>query len=193
MDAGTKRGLVPVKFLVDATASRFTVQAFATGLLSSFGHNPTMGIRDFDGEIEYEPGAYEKARVRVTVRTNAMEILDEMKSGDRKQLEQEMYGKVLEANRFPVAMFESKEITTQKLSGELLTAHVTGALSFHGTTQTHSLDARVTGMGTILRISGEFPLRQSDYGIKPFSFAGGALRLKDELKFSFEMVARQQE
>jgi hypothetical protein len=48
-------------------------------------------------------------------------------------------------------------------------------------------------MGTMLRISGEFPLRQSDYGIEPFSFAGGALRLKDELKFNFELVARKQE
>jgi hypothetical protein len=44
MDAGTKRGLVPVKFLIDPVASRFTVQAFATGMLSSFGHNPTMGF-----------------------------------------------------------------------------------------------------------------------------------------------------
>jgi hypothetical protein len=48
-------------------------------------------------------------------------------------------------------------------------------------------------MGAMLRISGEFSLRQSDYGIKPVSFAGGALRLKDELKFNFELVARGQE
>jgi polyisoprenoid-binding protein YceI len=193
MVAGTMRGLVPVRFLVDAVASRFTVQAFATGLLSSFGHNPTIGIRDFDGEIECEPDTYEKAVVRITVRTNSMEVLDEMKRDDRKKLEQEMYDKILEVSRFPVVMFESKEITIQKLGGDLLRAQVKGELSFHGSTQTHSFDARVTSMGTILRISGEFPLSQSNYGIKPFSFAGGALRLKDDLKFSFELVARKQE
>jgi hypothetical protein len=48
-------------------------------------------------------------------------------------------------------------------------------------------------MDSMLRISGDFTLRQSDYGIKPVSFAAGALRLKDELKFNFEMVARHQE
>jgi len=48
-------------------------------------------------------------------------------------------------------------------------------------------------MGARLRISGQFTLRQSDYGIKPVSFAAGALRLKDELKFSFEVVARKAE
>ena len=193
MEAGTKRGLALVKYLIDAVASRFTVQAFATGLLSSFGHNPTIGIRDFEGEIDFEPETYEKAMVRVTVRTHSMEVLDEMKRDDRQKLEKEMYDKILEVSRFPVAMFESKEITIQKLGGDLLRAQVKGDLSFHGATQAHSFDARVTSMGTILRISGEFPLSQSNYGIKPFSFAGGALRLKDELKFSFEFVARKQE
>ena len=193
MDAGTKRGFEPVKFLIDATASRFTVQAFATGLLSSFGHNPTIAIRDFQGEIECEPETYDQARVRLTVRTGAMEVLTEMKSDDRKKLEQEMYEKVLDVNRFPEAAFESKEVTTQKLSNDLLRAHVSGELTFHGATQSHSFDARVTTMGTMLRISGDFPLKQSDYGIKPVSFAGGALRLKDELKFAFELVARKQE
>ena len=182
-----------MKFRIDPVASRFTVQSFATGLFSSFGHNPTIGIRDFDGEIECEPDTFEKAAVRITVRTNAMEVLDEMKRDDRKKLEQEMYEKVLEVTRFPTAVFESKEITMQKLGNDLLLARVKGELSFHGTTQAHSFDARVASMGTMLRTSGEFPLRQSDYGIKPFSFAGGALRLKDELKFSFELVARQQE
>ncbi len=76
MDAGTKRGLVAVKFQIDAAASRFTVQAFATGLLSSFGHNPTIGIRDFDGEIECEPESFDNARVRLMARTDAMEVLD---------------------------------------------------------------------------------------------------------------------
>ena len=58
-----------MQYLIDTSASRFTVQAFATGLLSAFGHNPTIGIRDYDGEIQFDPDTYEKAHVRVTVRT----------------------------------------------------------------------------------------------------------------------------
>jgi hypothetical protein len=45
----------------------------------------------------------------------------------------------------------------------------------------------------MLRTSGEFVLRQSDYQIKPVTVAGGALKLKDEVKFSFEIVARKRE
>jgi polyisoprenoid-binding protein YceI len=193
MQTGTQRGLAPLKFAIDTAVSRFTVQAFATGLLSAFGHNPTIGIRDYDCEIQFVPGTYEKAFVRMTVRTGTMDVLDEMKSDDRKKLEQLMYNDVLEVGRYPDVIYESKELTVQKLSDGLLAADLAGELSFHGVTHAHSLQARVTTMGAMLRISGEFSLRQSDYGIKPVSFAGGALRLKDDLKFSFELIAKKQD
>jgi polyisoprenoid-binding protein YceI len=194
MQPGTQRGLAAVQYLIDSAASRFTVQAFATGLLSAFGHNPTIGLRDYEGQIQFVPDSYEKAFVKVVVQTGAMEVLDEIKNDDRKKLEQAMFEEVLNVKQFPTAVFESKDIAVQRLdNSELLQAHVTGDLTFHGMTQTHSFDARVTPMGTMMRISGEFPLRLSDYGIKPVSFAAGALRLKDEVKFKFEMVARRQE
>jgi polyisoprenoid-binding protein YceI len=193
MQAGTQKGLAPVKFKIDAAASRFTVQAFSTGLFSAFGHNPTIAIRDYDGEIQFTPESFDNASVRVTVRTNTMEVVDEMKNDDRKKLEQVMYDQVLEPSRFPTAVYESRQMTVQKDNADQWRAQLTGELSFHGVMQSHSFDARVAHMGTIMRIAGQFPLRQSDYGIKPVSFAGGALRLKDELKFNFEMVARQQE
>jgi polyisoprenoid-binding protein YceI len=193
MQTGTQKGLAPVKFAIDKTASRFTVQAFATGLLSAFGHNPTIAIRDYDSQIQFTPDTVDNASVRVTVRTNGMDVVDEMKNDDRKKLEQAMYDQVLEATRFPTAVFESKQIAIQKQSPEQWLAHINGELSFHGVTQSLSIDARVNNMGTMLRAAGEFPLRQSDYGIKPVSFAGGALKLKDELKFGFELVLRQQE
>lgn len=181
-----------MKFALDTNASRFTVQAFATGMLSTFGHNPKIAIRDYDGEIQFAPDTYENALVRVTVRTGAMDVQDEMSGDDRKKLEQTMYD-ALEVQRFPVAVYETKQIAVQKQTEDLLLAHAIGMLSFHGVTQTQSLDARVTRLGTMLRISGDFSLRQSDYAIKPVSFAGGALRLKDELKFTFELVARMQD
>lgn len=183
-----------MQYTIDRMASRFAVQAFATGLLSAFGHNPTIGIRDYEGVIQVVPGTYEKAFVHMTVQTGAMEVLDEMKNDDRKKLEQTMYEEILDVKHFPTAAFESTEISVQRLANsDLLQAQVLGELSFHGVTQTHSFDARIAPMGAMLRISGDFALRQSDYGIKPVSFAGGALRLKDELKFKFELVARRED
>jgi polyisoprenoid-binding protein YceI len=193
MLAAAQRGLATVKYQIDPSASRFTVQAFATGLLSSFGHNPTIAIRDFEGEVQSGPEDFENASLLFTVRTAKMEVLDEMKKDDRLKLEEEMYDKVLNVKQFPTATFTSKQITVQKLGNDLFQAHVAGELAFHGVQHDHSFDARIMRLGTMLRVSGEFSLRQSDYGIKPFKAAGGALRLKDEVKFSCELVARQQE
>jgi polyisoprenoid-binding protein YceI len=193
MQIATQRGLAPVKFLIDRVASRFTVQAFATGMLSSFGHNPTIAIRDFDGELGFIPKSYDKAYLQMTLSTTTLDVLDEMKRDDLQKLEQMMNGQILDVEHFPTAKFESKDIAVQKPSNGPLTAHINGELCFHGVTHSQVLDARIVDMGTMLRISGEFSIRQSDYGIKPVSFAGGALRLKDELKFKFELVARKQE
>jgi polyisoprenoid-binding protein YceI len=193
MQTGTQRVLEPVKFIIDASGSRFTVQAFATGLLSAFGHNPTIGIRDFEGQVQFVPETYEGALLRLTLRTNAMEVLDEMKIDDRKKMEQLMNESVLDVEHFPTVEYKSKAITVEKQANDLLRAQAAGELSFHGVTQPLSLDARIMNLGPILRISGQFSLRQSDYGIKPVSFAGGTLRLKDELKFNFDLVARIQE
>ena len=193
MEAGTEKAVTIARFVVDKTASRFTVQAFATGLLSAFGHNPRIEIRDYDAEIRCNRETFENASLGLTIRTGSMEVLDEMKSGDRQKLEQEMYDKVLESRSFPIAEYKSNEIRMQKITNGLFRANVNGELSFHGITQAQPLQANVTVMGDTLRIAGEFSLRQSDYGIKPASFAAGTLRLKDELKFTFDLVARRDE
>jgi polyisoprenoid-binding protein YceI len=193
MESATQSGVAPVVFIIDKSVSRFTVQAFATGLLSSFGHNPTIGIRDYEGVIRFTPESYNNASVRMRLKTTELDVLDEMKSADRKQLEQAMYGQVLDVEHFPTAIYESSDVRVEKPANGPVLARVNGALSFHGVTQNQPLEARIVEMGNILRISGEFGIRQSDFGIKPVSFAAGALRLKDELKFKFELVARRQD
>jgi hypothetical protein len=40
MPAATQKGLAPVKYVIDPAASRFTVQAFATGMLSTSAITP---------------------------------------------------------------------------------------------------------------------------------------------------------
>jgi polyisoprenoid-binding protein YceI len=193
MQTATQRGLAPVIFIIDKSASRFTVQAFATGLLSAFGHNPTIAIRDYEGVIQFTPETFANASVRVSLKTTGLDVLDEMKSSDLKQLEQAMYGQVLDADHFPTASYESNDVRVDKPANGPILVHVNGILNFHGIIQNHPLEAHVVELGSMLRVSGEFALRQSNFGIKPVSFAAGALRLKDELKFKFELVARRQD
>jgi hypothetical protein len=40
-----------------------------------------------------------------------------------------------------------------------------------------------------LRAKGGFAIKQSNFSIKPVSVAGGTIKVKDELKFTFDIVA----
>jgi polyisoprenoid-binding protein YceI len=182
-----------VHCVIDARASRFTVQAFATGLLSAMGHNPTIGIRDFSGDVNFSPEALQGNAFRLSIKTASMSVEDDIADKDRREMERLMKEQVLEITKYPEAVYEAPVISITKLGDSLYSAVLDGTLSLHGATCRQPVTAHIAVFGAMLRASGDFTLRQTDYQIKPVSVAGGSLKLKDELKVSFEMVAREQE
>ena len=183
---------VRTRFVVDARRSRFTVQAFAAGLLSAMGHNPTIGIRSFSGEVEFDPGSLEAGGLRLTIQASSLEILDDVSDKDRREMSRVMHNDVLEVSRFSQITYQAASVSVTRLDTALYTATLSGTLTFHGVTRNQTVNARILDSGETLRASGDFTLRQSDYQVKPVSFAGGALKLKDDLKFLFDIVARRQ-
>ena len=180
-------------YVIDSRASRFTVQAFATGLLAKMGHNPTIGIRDFSGEMRFNPDAMEAGSFRFFIKTSSLGVQDDISDKDRREIERLMNQEVLETAKFPEILYEASSISVTKMSDMLYSATLNGDLTLHGVSRCQPIVARVTLLGSMLRASGDFTLNQTDYEIKLVSVAGGALKLKNELKFSFEIVARRQE
>ena len=180
-------------YVVDGRSSRFTVHAFATGLLSAMGHNPIIGIRDFNGEMRFDPDKLEAGSFQLSIRTSSLGVQNDISDKDRREIERLMSQEVLETAKFPEILYEASSISVKKMSDMLYSATLSGNLTLHGVTRIQTITARVSLLGSMLRASGDFTLDQTDYGIKLVSVAGGALKLKDELKFSFEIVARRQE
>ena len=179
-------------YIIDGKASRFTVQAFATGLLARMGHNPTIGIRDFSGEMKFDPDKLEAGSFRLLVKTASLSVQDDITSKDLREMERLMNEEVLETAKFPEILYEAPSISVTKMTDTLCSATLNGKLTLHGVTRNQPIAVRVALLGSMLRASGDFSLDQTDYDIKLVSVAGGALKLKDELKFSFEIVARRQ-
>ena len=180
-------------YVVDGRSSRFTVHAFATGLLSAMGHNPIIGIRDFNGEMRFDPDKLEAGSFQLSIRASSLGVQNDISDKDQREIERLMNQEVLETAKFPEILYEASSISVKKMSDMLYLATLSGSLTLHGITRSQSITARVSLLGSMLRASGDFTLDQTDYGIKLVSVAGGALKLKDELKFSFEIVARRQE
>lgn len=54
--------------------------------------------------------------------------------------------------------------------------------------QDHVIDLRTDDLGDSWRMSAESAVRQSDYGIKPFSLLMGSVQVADEVTVSFSAV-----
>ena len=181
------------RYVIDGRASRFTVRAFATGLLARMGHNPTIGIRDLSGEMTFNPDQLEAASFRIRIKSTSLSVQDDISSKDLREMERLMNDEVLETEKFPEILYEASNISVTKMADLLYSAMLNGNLNMHGVTRSQPIGTRVALLGSMLRASGDFSLNQTDYNIKLVSVAGGALKLKDELTFSFEIVARKQD
>jgi len=181
------------RYVIDSRSSRFTVQAFATGLLARMGHNPIIGIRDFSGEMTFNPDKLQAGSFRLLIKSASLSVQNDISDKDLREIERLMNQEVLETAKFPEIAYESTSISVTKMAEMLCSATLNGKLTMHGVTRNQTIVVRVALLGSMLRASGDFSLEQTDYNIKLVSVAGGALKLKDELKFSFEMVARKQE
>lgn len=179
-----------VRYAIDKKASQFTVQAFASGLISVVAHSPKIAMRDWSGEVTFIPDTLQNAKLKVTIQAGSLEVLDELRESDRRDLHRAMFEEVLEIRNFPAVTFESSTISAEKKTESQYRVNVSGLLSLHGVTNSHTFFAQVAFGVDTFRAYGEFTLLQSDYGIQIASIAGGTLKLQDELKFTFYVVAR---
>jgi polyisoprenoid-binding protein YceI len=181
-----------VPYILDASASSFTVRAFASGLFSGFGHNPTISIRDFSGEARFVPSTLENASLDFSVRADSLTVADDVNAKDREDIETRMRNDVLETSRFPEITYRSSQVTSRAVSDVRFAVTLKGDLTLHGVMRPQDIATQVMLVNGTFRASGDFSLRQSNFGIRLVSVAGGTLKVKDELKLSFNIIARQQ-
>jgi polyisoprenoid-binding protein YceI len=180
-----------VHYTIDPASSRFTVRAFAAGLLSGLGHNPVIAIRDFSGEVNFAPDDLTKSSVGMTIQAGSFEVQNDVSEKDLREIIRTMNDQVLEVKRFPEIAFESRQVSGMELGESLYVVKIEGDLFLHGVTRPQTLSANVAPGDDKLRAYGEFSIKQSDFKIRLVSVAGGALKVKDELKLSIDIVAKK--
>jgi polyisoprenoid-binding protein YceI len=180
-----------IRYVIDPRTSQFTVQAFANGLIAAIAHSPKIAIRDWSGVIDVASSTFAEASLHMRVRAASLEVLDEMPDSDRRELHRIMNLEVLESAKFPEIIYESTRVTTDKMKEDLYRVNVRGTLTLHGVSNEQDLGAQASIGVDSVRAYGSFTLLQTDYDIRIASIAGGTLKLMDELKFSFYVVARK--
>ena len=182
-----------VRYTLDPASSRFTVQALACGMLSGLGHSPTFAIREFRGELRFTPETFADASFHLTVRADSLTVADSVSPKDREEIERRTREEVLETAKYPEIVYQSTEIKADKIADNWYRLQITGELSLHGVKKPHPVDAQLRLLDDEVRLSGQCTLSPSAYRIKPVTALGGTIKLKDELKFDFDLVGRKQD
>jgi polyisoprenoid-binding protein YceI len=178
-----------VRYRFDPGKSRFTVQAFASGMLSFLGHSPTFAVRDFTAELRLDPGSPAGAGLEVIVRADSLELVDKVRPADRQEIEGRMRGEVLETAAYPEIRFEAAEVATYPVSQGQYRLRAVGRMALRGVSSRLALEAPLALYDDGVRLGGEFPLRMSEYRIRPVTALGGTIKLRDELRVAFDLVA----
>jgi len=179
-------------FSVDEKASRIQLHVGKTGIGSFAGHEHNIFAPQMLGEVTADLDDLPRSSVEVTVNARTMAVSEEGEpKGDAPKVQQAMRGpNVLNVARFPVIRFRSREVTGKKVSTSSYELKVQGDLSLHGTVKPVVVPLKVEVEGDTLTADGKIALKQSDYGMKPTTAAGGLVQVEDEVPVTFHIVAR---
>src|SRR6187455_285182 len=146
------------RYIIDPEVSRFTVQAFAGGMLSALGHNPKFVAHDFTGDVVFDPESPDQASLTMTLRAASLTLVDDVSDGDRRTIERTMHQEVLEDARFPEIVYDCSTAVVRPVDDAQLEVKLSGRLTMHGVTRSQSIVAKLSVTGTILRAVGEFTI-----------------------------------
>jgi polyisoprenoid-binding protein YceI len=182
-------------------SSLLTILVYRGGALASAGHNHVIASHDLSGTIYVPPELLQSSfEVHVPVATLTVDeaalraqqpaaefpadVSESAKEGTRRNMLGEA---LLDAQHNPEIVLRSLQLTAADSAAVL--AQVESSLRGQLRTFTVPVRYRLGGNGT-LEVSGEFPLRQTDLGLTPFSAMLGALQVQDEMRMSFHIVAQ---
>jgi polyisoprenoid-binding protein YceI len=182
-----------MRYVLEPSQSRFTVQGFARGVLAGFGHNPTFAVREFSGELDFAPEGPAEASLRLAVKAASLGVTGSVSAKDREEIEGRMRQEVLETAAYPEVAYQSTRVSADQIADNWYRLQIKGELSLHGVTKAQPVDVQLRLSDGQARLSGQCALLQSAYRIQRVSALGGLIHLQDELKLDFDIAGRPQQ
>ena len=181
-------------YCVDAERSRFSIQVGSGGLFAAFGHDHEIAAKDIQGCADIDWSQIERSSVNLNFAAAGITVLDPKHPKDRAEVQDTMEKQVLKVAEFPQIHFESARVRVkQPVTGtnryELV---LDGPLTIRGHTEQVSIPVVLTREASAgARVSGRYALKQTTFGIKPISLAGGTVKVKDEIRIEFDLQLRE--
>jgi polyisoprenoid-binding protein YceI len=186
---------------VNPADSTLHILVYRGGALARLGHNHVMTVRDLQGRI-WSHAMFAKSGFDISFPVAQMIVDDpdarraagsdfppDVPEADREGTRKNMLrAEVLNAEQYP--RIELKSVT---LAGTAQGPEVTARITIRNASRDVLLKPSVRIDGNRLTATGELDLLQSEFGIKPFSAALGALSVQDRLHVKFSVLATRRQ
>lgn len=177
-------------FSFSAAQSQLTLTLIQEGALRKMYPTHTVGVKSFSGRIQM-PADESKASAELDAESKSFVNIDKsMSDFERGGFHKVLHEEVLASKQHPTIKFRSTSITNVQKSGENRSFTLHGDLTLRGVTKRVAFPVKVTISGNQLRATGEEHIKQTDFGITPYSGGLGTIKIGDQLKVSFVIVAQ---
>ncbi|MGB7980985.1 MAG: YceI family protein [Candidatus Nanopelagicales bacterium] len=166
---------------------RLTLHTAVAGAAARMGHNLVIVIDDWSMSVELAGAAPTSLALRADLTSLRVESgsggVKPVGDGDRRTIRDNAL-KSLHADRHPEITFVADTLTRE--SNDL---HATGTLTINGTSQPLTATAALEESADRVTARCTVPVRQSDFGVRPYSAMMGQLKVADEVQVSVEVTA----
>jgi polyisoprenoid-binding protein YceI len=178
-------------YTIDLASSRILVQLTQEGFLAKLRPRNEVAVKSFNGKIQVAQSDESDIAVVLESEVNSMTNVDkDMSEFERREFHNVLHNVVLESEKFPTIKFASISVTDVQGSDEGRTFTLNGDLTIREVTRRVAVPVNVTIKDQELRATGEGRIKQSEFGIKPYTGGLGAIKIADEVKINFVIVAR---
>lgn len=177
-------------YSMSAAQSQLMITLTQEGLLRTIHPTHRVEVKSFGGRIQL-PADESKASAELDAEAKSFANIDkDMSDFERSGFHKVLHDEVLASDRFPTIKFRSVSITNVQKSGDNRNFILNGDLTLRGVTKRVAFPVKVTINGNQLRATGEETIKQTDFGITPYTGGLGAIKIGDQLKVSFVIVAQ---
>ena len=173
---------------IDSAKSLIAVTVRRGGVLARLGHDHVVASRTVTGTVvpaqnradfqfRLDQLTVDEAELRRVAGLEKQPSADAI-DGTRTN----MLTKVLDAERYPVVSVRAE----RGAAGEPLRV----AIALHGVTRNYAIPVDLRQDNGVITVSGTVDLKQSDFGLVPFSVMGGAMAVQDKMELRFTLVAK---
>jgi hypothetical protein len=194
-DAKVSRWPSGTRFVVDRSQSRLRLIVRAEGPMARLGHPHVIGGSVIEGEIVLaEPFRESALRLAIDVGALAVDrpewraaegfegaVDADAVEGTRRNM---LSPALLDAEAHPEIRIESIAIIGPRWQPD-----IRARVSLAGETRALTVPVTLNIQDGTLTAAGRFLIRQTDFGLTPYSAAGGALRVSDEVLVRFRIEA----